>query len=606
MSSSDERNTILDSIVRNLPNSPGVYQFWNNQTQIIYIGKARNLKKRVSSYFQKEHQNGKTRIMVSKIWDIQYIVVETESDALLLENNLIKKYQPRYNILLKDDKTYPWICVKKESFPRVFSTRNVVRDGSLYFGPYTSGLMVRILLQLIRQLFSLRTCHLQLSDQNIQAGKFKVCLEYHIGNCKAPCIGNQSEDEYNQSINQIRDIFKGNIHSVVVYLKDMMKTYATTYQFEQAEIVKQKIEILERFQSKSTIVSPSINNVDVFSFVEEDHRIAVNFLKVINGAVIQAHTIELVRRIEEKKEDMLSLAIVELRSRFESLSPEILVPFPIETEISGVLISVPRIGDKKKLVELSERNAKYYLLEKKKQFSQQTPEAKTEKLLGQIKADLYLPELPVHMECFDNSNIQGTNPVAACIVFKNGKPSKSDYRHYNIQTVEGPNDFASMEEIVYRRYKRLVEERSSLPQLIIIDGGKGQLSAALNSLEKLELRGKIPIIGIAKKLEEIFFPGDSVPIYLDKQSITLRVIQQMRDEAHRFGIAFHRDKRSKAMIGSTLDHIPGLGAKSIEALYTKFGSLLMIKEASSEAIIEVIGKHRYEILKDFLKSDKHE
>ncbi len=594
---SPERESYLESIIRNLPHNPGVYQFFNNQDQIIYVGKARNLKKRVSSYFQKEHEAGKTRIMVGKIHDIRYIVVETESDALLLENNLIKKYQPRYNILLKDDKTYPWICVKKEPFPRVFSTRNVVKDGSQYFGPYTSALMVRTLLELIRQLFQLRTCNLALSDSNIKAGKFKVCLEFHIGNCKAPCIGNQQADEYDQSILQIKDILKGNIHSVLSYLKDLMKTYAAEYKFEQAETVKQKIEILERFHGRSTIVNPSINNVDVFSLVEEDNMAAVNFLKVVNGSVIQAHTLELVKRIEETKEDMLSLAIIDIRERFSSVSPEILVSIPLDDTIPGASVMVPRIGDKRKLVELSERNAKYYLLERKKQISQQTPEARTEKLLEQIKADLHLPELPFHMECFDNSNIQGTNPVAACVVFKNAKPSKSDYRHFNIKTVEGPNDFASMEEIIFRRYKRMLDENQTLPQLIVIDGGKGQLGAALNSLEKLDLRGKVPIIGIAKKLEEIYFPGDSVPIYLDKQSQTLRVIQQMRDEAHRFGITFHRDKRSKAMAKTSLDNIQGLGPKTIEALYNKFGSLSGIKKATPEELIHVIGKKRYELLK---------
>lgn len=594
--STTERESSIECIIRNLPHNPGVYQFFNNQDEIIYVGKARNLKKRVSSYFQKDHEAGKTRVMVAKIHNIRYIVVETESDALLLENNLIKKYQPRYNILLKDDKTYPWICVKKEPFPRVFSTRNIVKDGSQYFGPYTSALMVRTLIELIRQLFQLRTCSLPLSDTNIQSGKFKVCLEFHIGNCKAPCIAGQQAAEYDQSIAQIKDILKGNIHSVLNYLKDLMKTYAAEYKFEQAESVKQKIEILERFQGKSAIVNPSINNVDVFSLVEEDNMVAVNFLKVVNGAIIQAHTVELVKRIEETKEDMLSLAIVDIRERFSSVSREILVPFELDS-IPGASVVVPRIGDKRKLVELSERNAKYYLLERKKQISQQTPEARTEKLLEQIKTDLHLPELPYHMECFDNSNIQGTHPVAACVVFKNGKPAKADYRHFNIKTVEGPNDFASMEEIIFRRYKRMLDEGRSLPQLIVIDGGKGQLGAALNSLEQLDLRGKVPIIGIAKKLEEIYFPGDSVPIYLDKQSQTLRVIQQMRDEAHRFGITFHRDKRSKSMAQTSLDKIPGLGPKTIEVLYNKFGSLSGIKGASSEELIQLIGKKRYEILR---------
>jgi excinuclease ABC subunit C len=592
----------LSGIVQNLPDSPGVYQFFNSQELIIYVGKARNLKKRVSSYFQKSHaDSGKTRVMVGKICDIKYIVVETESDALLLENNLIKKYKPRYNILLKDDKTYPWICVKSEPFPRVFSTRTMIKDGSTYFGPYTSGLMVKTLLELFRHLFPLRTCGLLLTPANIKAGKFKVCLEYHIGNCKGPCIGEQTDDEYLQFISQIRNILRGNIHSVLAYLKDIMKTYASEYRFEQAEIVKQKIDILERFQSKSTIVSSSINNVDVFSMIDEDNLAIVNFLRVVNGSIIQAHTMELVKRIEEDKEDLLCMAITEIREQFHSLSREILVPFPVEAEFTGITLSVPLIGDKKKLLELSERNARYYLLEKKKQYSKLNPEIRTEKLLLQMKTDLHLNELPVQIECFDNSNIQGTIPVASCVVFKNGKPSKSDYRHFNIKTVIGANDFASMEEIVYRRYKRMVDENQPLPQLIVIDGGKGQLGSALSSLEKLGLRGKIAIIGIAKRLEEIYFPGDSVPIYLDKQSVTLRVIQQLRDEAHRFGITFHRDKRSKASIQSKLDEIPGIGPKTIELLYHQFGSLSGIKEASPEMVMELIGAKKYEVLIQHLK-----
>jgi excinuclease ABC subunit C len=592
----------LAGIVQNLPDNPGVYQFFNNLDQIIYVGKARNLKKRVSSYFQKSHHDsGKVRVMVSKICDIKFIIVETESDALLLENNLIKKYRPRYNVLLKDDKTFPWICIKNEAFPRVFSTRNVIKDGSQYFGPYTSALMVRTLLELIRHLFPLRTCALLLTPANIQSGKFKVCLEYHIGNCKGPCIDEQTEDEYLQSISQIKNILRGNIHSVVTYLKELMREYATEYKFELAEKVKQKIDLLERFQSKSAIVNPSINNVDVFSMVDEDNVAIVNFLRVVNGSVIQSHTLELVKRIEEEKEELLCLAITELRERFQSLSREILVPFPVEIAITGLTFVVPRIGDKKKLMELSERNAKYYLLEKKKQYSKHNPETKTEKILLQMKDDLHLNALPAHIECFDNSNIQGTNPVAACVVFRNAKPSKADYRHFNIKTVEGPNDFASMEEIVYRRYKRMIEEEQTLPQLIVIDGGKGQLKAAVSSLEKLDLRGKIPVIGIAKRLEEIYFPGDSVPIYLDKQSMTLRVIQQIRDEAHRFGITFHRNKRSKSGTQSILEKIPGIGTKTLEALYNKFGSISGIKEASPDAIIEVIGTKKFQILLEYLK-----
>jgi excinuclease ABC subunit C len=603
MSSEAKQEERLHGIVQNLPDKPGVYQFYNSNSEIIYVGKARNLKKRVSSYFQKSHtDSGKTRIMVSKICDIRFIVVETESDALLLENNLIKKYQPRYNVLLKDDKSFPWICIKNEPFPRVFSTRNIVKDGSVYFGPYTSAVMVRTLIDLIRQLFPLRTCNLPLTADNIASGKFKVCLEYHIGNCKAPCIANQTDEDYNASINQIKNILKGNLNSVSSYLKELMKTYADAYKFEQAEVIKQKIEILERFQSKSTIVNPAINDVDVFSMEEDTNIVIVNFLKVVNGAIIQAHTIEMVKRIEEDREEMLGLAIIELRERFQSLSKEILVPFPLDLDLKGVSLFVPRIGDKKKLMELSERNAKYFLLERKKQQSLKNPESKTEKLLEQICSDLHLLQTPVHVECFDNSNIQGTSPVAACVVFKNGKPAKSEYRHFNIKTVEGPNDFASMEEIVYRRYKRMLDENTELPQLIIIDGGKGQLHAALNSLEKLELRGKVPIIGIAKRLEEIYFPGDNVPIYLDKQSQTLKFIQQMRDEAHRFGITFHRSKRSGQMAKTVLENIPGIGEKTIELLYNKYGSISNIKQAPPGELLELIGNKRYKLLYNYLAS----
>ncbi|MDP4207488.1 MAG: excinuclease ABC subunit UvrC [Bacteroidota bacterium] len=593
----------LNNILQGLPEGPGVYQFFNGQEQIIYVGKAKNLKRRVSSYFQKSHHDSaKVRVMVNKICNIRYILVDTESDALLLENNLIKKYKPRYNVLLKDDKTYPWICVKSEQFPRVFSTRNLVKDGSVYFGPYTSVVMVRTLLELIRKLFQLRTCSLPLSYQNICLGKFKVCLEYHIGNCKGPCVGEQSEAEYNQSITQIKDILRGNIHQVVLYLKDLMLKYANEYRFEDAETVRQKIEIIEKFQSKSTVVSASINNVDVFSLIEEKNVAIVNFIKVMNGAIIQAHTIELVKRLDEDKEELLSLAIADIRERFQSLSREILIPFPIDFEIFGVTITIPKIGDKKKLLELSERNAKYYLLERNRHIEKTNPEKRVERIMETMKRDLHLNEFPLHIECFDNSNIQGTHPVASCVVFKNGRPSKSDYRHFNIKTVEGPNDFASMEEIIFRRYKRLLDEGISLPQLIVIDGGKGQLHAAINSIEKLEIYGKVAIIGIAKRLEEIYFPGDSVPIYLDKQSETLKVIQHIRNEAHRFGITFHRNKRSKSMANSALDGILGIGNKTVELLYNKYASISNMKKVPVSELEELIGKKRTEILLKYFES----
>jgi len=591
----------LNSIVQSLPENPGVYQFFNIQEKIIYVGKAKNLKKRVSSYFQKSHHdNGKLRVMVNKIYDIRHIIVDTESDALLLENNLIKTYQPRYNVLLKDDKTFPSICIKNERFPRIFSTRNIIKDGSLYFGPYTSVVMVRTLLELIRQLFPLRNCNLLLTEENITTGKFKVCLEFHIGNCKGPCIKNQTEDTYNDSIAQIKDILKGNIMQVLSYLRVLMKNYAEDFKFEDAELVRKKVEILEKFQSKSTIVNPAINNVEVYSLTEEEDVAAVNFMRVMKGAIIQSHTIELVKRLDEEKEDLLAFAMADIRERFQGDSNEILVPFDIEYEFPGVIITVPKIGDKKKLLELSLRNTKYYLLERKQRLDKVNPENKYIRIMEQMKCDLHLQELPIHIECFDNSNIQGTTPVAACVVFKKARPIKSEYRRFNIKTVTGPNDFASMEEIIFRRYKRVLDEGADLPQLIVVDGGKGQLHAAVNSLKKLDIYGKVPIIGIAKRLEEIYFPGDSIPIYLNKNSETLKVIQQLRDEAHRFGITFHRDKRSKSMIVSELDSFPGIGSKSIEILYNKYSSLSSIKNASIEELAEAIGKRRALLLKEHL------
>jgi excinuclease ABC, C subunit len=588
-------------IVRSLPDSPGVYQFFNSNQQIIYVGKAKNLKKRVSSYFQKNHDNAKVRVMVAKIFDLQYIVVNTESDALLLENNLIKKYQPRYNVLLKDDKTYPWICIKSEPFPRVFQTRNVVKDGSVYFGPYTSVTVVRTLLDLIRQLFSLRTCNLPLTSENITNRKFKVCLEYHMGNCLAPCVGNQTEADYSESIAQIRDILKGNLGKVQVYLKELMKKYAEEYQFENAELIKQKLVILQRFQSKSTIVNPEINNVDVFSFIEEKGLAVVNFLKVMNGSIIQSHTLEMMNRLDEDRQELLSLAIAEIRERFESVSSEIIVPFEIEISYPGAKLTIPKVGDKKMLLELSERNAKYYLLERKKNLEKANPELRYERILETLQKDLHLTELPRHIECFDNSNIQGTNPVSSCVVFKNARPAKSEYRHFNIKSVVGPNDFASMEEVVTRRYRRILDENSSLPNLIIIDGGKGQLNVAVECLKNLNIYGRVAIIGIAKRLEEIYFPGDSIPLYIDKQSTSLKLIQQLRDEAHRFGITFHRDKRSKGMTDNLLENIPGVGPKTMELLYNKFGSISAIKNASIDELVELIGKKKSDLILEKLK-----
>jgi len=576
------------SIISLLPEKPGVYQFIDAGGIIIYVGKAKNLKKRVSSYFSK-NQSGKTTILLKKSQDLRHIVVDNESDALLLENNLIKKHQPRYNILLKDDKTFPWICVKNEPFPRIFSTRNVIKDGSFYFGPYTSGLMVKTLIGLIRQLYKIRTCTHNLTSLNIKAGKFKVCLEYHLGNCKAPCIGNQDTIDYSESIKQIKDILKGNVSTVIDHLKGLMTGYSNELRFEEANLIKEKIENLARFRNKSAVVSNTIRNVDVFAFTQESDNAYVNFLKVVQGAVIQAITIELKIRIDEEKESILGFAITEIRQRLESDSPEIVVPFKPDILIDKLKYTVPKTGEKYKLLELAERNAIYYKLEQKKKRMEHSPQLRTGKNLDKLKNDLHMPYIPSHIECFDNSNIMGTNPVAACIVFRNAHPSKSEYRHFNVKTVTGPDDFSSMEEIVFRRYKRMLDEKTNLPQLIIIDGGKGQLSSAVKSLEKLGLRERITIIGIAKKLEEIYFPGDSVPIYLDKNSISLKIIQQLRNEAHRFGINFHRDKRSSEMIKSDLDRINGIGPKTKETLLKKFGSVEMLRKVSSEELEKVIG-----------------
>jgi excinuclease ABC subunit C len=587
------------SILSLLPDKPGIYQFLDSAGTVIYVGKAKNLKKRVTSYFSK-NQSGKTIVLLRKAHDIRHIVVDNESDALLLENNLIKKHQPRYNILLKDDKTFPWICIKKEPFPRVFSTRNPVRDGSIYFGPYTSALMVKTLIVLIRQLYKLRTCSHSLTESNIAAGKFKVCLEYHIGNCKAPCIGLQQEGEYLESIQQIRDILKGNISTVIDHLKNLMARYSSELRFEEAQSMKDKIEILSRFRSRSTVVSNTIKNVDVFAFTQEADNAYVNYLKVVHGAVIQALTVELKIRIDEEKESILAFAITEIRERLSSDSPEIIVPFKPDILISKVKYTVPQAGEKQKLLELAERNAIYYKLEQKKKRMEHSPQVRTGKNLEKLKNDLHMPDLPVHIECFDNSNIMGKNPVAACVVFRNARPSKNDYRHFNIKTVTGPDDFSSMEEIVFRRYKRMIDEKQSLPQLVIIDGGKGQLSSAIKSIDKLGLRQKITVIGIAKKLEEIYFPGDSIPIYLDKNSISLKIIQQLRNEAHRFGINFHRNKRSSEMIKSDLDRIQGIGPKTKEILLKHFGSVEKIRNSSTDQLKNLIGPSKTAILTEYL------
>ncbi|MCK5820808.1 MAG: excinuclease ABC subunit C [Bacteroidales bacterium] len=573
-----------------LPEEPGVYQFFNSDQIIIYCGKAKNLKKRVSSYFNKKPDSAKLAIMVRKIHLIRHIIVETESDALLLENTLIKKHLPRYNVLLKDDKTFPWICIKNEAFPRIFATRNMVSDGSKYFGPYTSGKIWKSMLELIRSTYKIRTCSLNLSEENINAKKFKVCLEYHLGNCLGPCIDEQNESDYQENVEQIEKILKGHTREVLKLLTSRMAEMAESYDFEGANRLKEKVEMLRRFQARSTVVNPAIKEVDVFSIVTDEKAGYVNFLKVVNGAVIQAHSMELKKRLHESSESLLSLAVFEMRNRIQSKSNEVILSESIEYVDGGVKIVVPIRGDRKTLVDLSTRNAKYFRLERQKQRIKHLPANRVSRKLETLKSDLRMEHIPEHIECFDNSNTQGTFPVAACVVFKNARPSKKDYRHFNIKTVQGSDDFASMEEVIFRRYRRLLDEEQALPQLIVVDGGKGQLSAAVKSLEKLNLRGKITIIGIAKRLEEIYFPNDSVPLYLDKNSESLKIIQQLRNEAHRFGITHHRDKRSKDLIKSELTAIGGIGEKTRDILLSEFGSVHAIKEANIDKLINKIGK----------------
>ena len=595
--------TPLELQIQTLPDNPGVYQYYDKDDKILYVGKAKNLRKRVSSYFNKLHESGRTNVMVRKIVSIRHIVVPTETDALLLENNLIKKLQPRYNILLKDDKTYPWICIKREPFSRIFTTRNMVKDGSEYFGPYTSFKTVHTLLDLIKELYQLRTCNYDLNRENINSGKYKVCLEYHIGNCKGPCEGHQALENYQNNIDAIREILKGNFKESLKDFRTLMKNLASEMKFEEAQRIKDKIEVLENYQSRSTIVNPRISNVDVFSITSDESMGYVNFLQISHGSIIRSHTLEMKKKLEETDEELLELAVVELRERFKLLSKEIIVPFEIDLGES-VKVTVPQLGDKKQLLDLSLRNAKFYRMDQLKQLQIVDPDRHTNRIMAQMQKDLRLSVEPRHIECFDNSNIQGTNPVAACVVFKDGKPSKKDYRHFNIKTVEGPNDFASMEEVVYRRYKRLLDEEQPLPQLIIIDGGKGQLSSALKSLDDLNLRGKIAIIGIAKRLEELFYPGDSVPLYLDKKSETLKVIQQLRNEAHRFGITHHRDKRSKSALTTSVESIPGIGEKTMITLIKHFKSVKRLSQATEKEISDVIGISKAKKITDFYNSTK--
>ncbi len=569
----------------------------------MYVGKAKNLKKRVSSYFTKTHDSGKTRVLVSKIARIDHIVVRTETDALLLENNLIKKYQPKYNVLLKDDKSYPWICIKKEAFPRVFMTRNIWKDGSEYYGPYTSVKTARALLGLIKELYPLRTCAYNLSPENISARKYKVCLEYHIKNCKGACEGLQAEEEYLEDIREIRNIIRGNFKSSLKRFEKVMMEFARRAEFEEAQKIKEKIELLASYQARSTVVHPSINNVDVFSIVSDQTHAYVNFLKMANGAIIQSHTVEIKKKLDESDKSLLELSIIEVRERFRSASREIYVPFKVELGES-VKVTVPKQGDKKRIVELSLRNAKYYRLERLKQIQIVDPDRHTRRIMKQMQTDLRLNEEPRHIECFDNSNIQGSHPVAACVVFKDGKPAKSEYRHFNIKTVVGPDDYSSMEEVVHRRYKRLLDEDKDLPQLIVVDGGKGQLSSAVKSLEVLGLRGRIAIIGIAKRLEEIYYPEDPIPLYLDKKSETLKIIQQLRNEAHRFGITHHRNKRSKSALQTDLTLIPGIGEKTATSLLRNFRSLKRIKNATFEDLEQLIGRDKAQRITEYFQTEK--
>jgi len=592
----------IQSILSALPQKPGVYQYFDVDGNIIYIGKAKILKNRVSSYFTGQHQGTKTAVLVRKIVDIKYIVVESEMDALLLENSLIKKHKPRYNILLKDDKTYPSIVIKKEPFPRIFATRQVIKDGSEYHGPYASVKVMHAVLDLVRRLYPIRSCSLSLTKENIEAGKFKVCLEYHLGNCMGPCEGKQSLANYEESVENIRKIIKGNYGEAIRELRTLMSQSAADYRFEEAQLLKEKIETLESFQARSTIVNPSIHNVDVFTIASDANSGFVNFIKIMNGVIVQGYTAEIKKKMDESDRELLEFAIIDIRERLQSNAKEICVQIPLELEIPGVEISLPIRGDKKKLVELSQRNSNGYMLDVHKQQEIVDPERHVNRIMETLKADLHLKELPVHIECFDNSNIQGTNPVSACVVFKNAKPSKGDYRKFNVKTVEGPNDFDTMKEAVYRRYHRLVTEGESLPQLIIIDGGKGQLGAALESLEKVGLRGKIAIIGIAKRLEEIYFPGDSLPIYLDKRSESLKLIQQLRDEAHRFGLSHHRDRRSKDALRSEITEIPGVGFRTTQQLIFHFKTVKKVKEASLEQLGEVVNKKMAKLVFEYFRA----
>lgn len=594
----------IKNLLKTMPNKPGVYQHMDKEGKPLYIGKAKDLKKRVSSYFTKSVHSARIKVMVKKVVDIKVIITDNETDALLLENNLIKEHQPRYNINLKDDKTYPYITIRNERFPRIYGLRNIQRDGSEYYGPYSAVKQMKTVLELIKQMYPTRTCNYVLSEENIDKGKFRTCLEYHIGNCKGPCEGLQSEEEYMRDIEAARNIIKGNLGEVKKYLRGQMEHYAAELAFEQAQRAKEKLELLEKYAAKSTVVSFRLTNIDVFTASVDAEYGYVNYLQIIEGAIVQSHTVEMKKKLEEEPQDFLQVAIPEIRALFRSKSRQIFTSHAVDLPIEGVEFSVPQKGEKRRLIELSIKNGMYYRQEKLKNVQIVDPERHVKRLMAQMKSDLRMPVEPRHLECFDNSNIQGTNPVSACVVFKDGKPSKKDYRHFNIKTVVGPDDFASMTEAVYRRYKRLLEEEQPLPQLIVIDGGKGQLSAALEALESLGLRGKITIIGIAKRLEELYFPGDPYPLHLDRRSETLKVIQRARDEAHRFGLSHHRNRRSNSTFQSELEQIKGIGPETIKELLRKFKSAKNVKLASLEELQEVVGKAKAKALLDYFSSSK--
>jgi excinuclease ABC subunit C len=592
-------NPSLELQLKTLPSEPGVYRYYDKNDQLLYVGKAKNLKKRVLSYFNKNLSGYRIKIMVGKIQRLETTIVNSEYDALLLENNLIKEHQPFYNVMLKDDKTYPWICIKNEDFPRIFLTRTKIKDGSEYYGPYAKVRPAKILLDTIKHIYKLRTCNLNLAPSKIDEEKYKVCLEYHIKNCEGPCEGLESKEDYDEKIDAIRGIIKGDFRKAKEYLVNQMMKYATNLQFENAQIIKERIDALEDYQTKNTVVNPSIDDVDVFGMTSDETAAYVNFFKIRNGNIIQSYTTEIKKILEESDEDIMEQALVEIRQKFDSHSKEILLPFHLSIEIPNVKLIVPKVGDKKRIVELSEKNAKEYRLEKLKQVQIVDPERHTNRIMSEMQKLLRMPVEPRHIEGFDNSNIQGTNPVSACVVFRDGKPSKADYRIFHPKTVEGPNDFATMEEVIYRRYKRMLDEGEDLPQLILIDGGKGQLSSAVKSLRLLGLYGKITIVGIAKRLEEIFFPEDPIPLYLDKKSETLKILQRVRDEAHRFGVKHHRTRRKNSTIKSELEEIPGVGEKTIELLLSKLKSVKRIKESNLETLEEILGKSKAKIIYDF-------